>query len=172
MMKDHLESAIVALGDVGNRLDDSLDAARLDQARYEGAKLALIEARRKVEEHLAVYVKKDSEEGVISISEHGLVSKYLIHCVGILENLTVAAEVQSQQGIGKIMGLETAVRQTKHAFDVNKGKYDLVCQMEARGGQKERPEDTQNQDGHPGNPIADRREESPPSQGKRKAKKV
>lgn len=161
MRKELLESAIVALGEVGNRLDDSLDAARLEQARYDGAKHGLIEARKKVEDHLSGYIKKDAESGEITISEHTLVAKYIKQCIAILDNLTISAEVQSYQGQGKIMGLESAVRQARHSFDVNKGKYEALLHLELHG-EKARPEEGTSLDGHPGNPIADRREEVPP----------
>lgn len=168
--KIQLESKISALGEVGNRLDDLLDASKLEQAQYEGARQALLEAGKKVEDHLAVYVKKDVEEGRLTIDEHVLVSKYMRHCLGILENLGKGAEIHALQSQGKIMAFTNAVQQAKHLFDVNQGRYSALQQIEQQG-EKTRPEVVGEKKGHPGNPLADRRE-FPETTSKGTGKKV
>ncbi len=157
-----LESKIVAFGELGAKLDSSLEAARLENARYDGARQGLVEARKKLDEHLGVYVKKDLEENRLTMQEHALVSKAIIRCIGILENLSVMSEVQMHQSHGKIVALEQAVKQTKSMFDSTKMNYERILKFEENGGVNPRPEgaEMRSEDGHPGDPLADRRAEA------------
>lgn len=149
---------LVASG-LGAQIDDLLEGAQKEYQQHEGAKLALRNAKRKVEEHQK-YVDKDVEEGKLTDEQRIVVKKYVAHCAAIVDNLGIQAEVQTFQLSGKIQGLESSIKVIKQMYDTEKNKAEALELGPASLGPNfstidvvRRPEGS-----HPGNPIADRKE--------------
>lgn len=105
-MKSEMQAAI--LHDFGVTVEDRLEAARSEMHRLDGAKQALAQAARKVEEHL-VHVTKDIDEGKIDLQQAEREKRRILECSGILRNLAIGAEVGHHVSRGKMEALQGLV---------------------------------------------------------------
>jgi len=166
-MGNKLKHEIKALTyhEVGMKMDDLLEGAKADLARFDGAKQALIHGKQKVEE-LTQHVDKDMREELMSPEQAALVKKYLIRAVSVLQNLGIQSEIQYYQTQGRVAAMEKAVGVTKSFYDTERAKFDAADAAEKEvllGAVEEddsrRPK-AREVGTHPGNAIADRKEEN------------
>jgi hypothetical protein len=166
-MGNKLKHEIKALTyhEVGVKMDDLLEGAKADLTRFDGAKQALIQGKQKVEE-LTLHVDKDMREELMSPEQASLVKRYLIRAVSVLQNLGIQSEIQYYQTQGRVAAMEKAVGITKGFYDAEKARFEAADAAEKEvllGGVEE--EDSRRPSArevgtHPGNAIADRKEES------------
>ena len=139
------------IAELGSKLDELHLRAEKEVTQCEGAKSALIEATKKIEQHMS-YVDKDRDEGKLSNEEASMVKKYVQQCMGIVNNLATVAEVRLFQASGKMQSAESAIKLARGMFDLEKRKldaYNAAQEDEEITGRLpgQRPED----------PFADRR---------------
>jgi len=152
ILKSEIKSLIIY--DLGNQVDDMLDAAKKEVSGYEGAKQALSLATKKLEDHQK-YVDRDKEEGKLTEEEHGIATKYVDHCGGILRNMVTTAEAQLLQAHGKVSALTSVVAHVKTMYDNEANK--LAALKSAELASKNNPTATRAVGQHPGNVLADRK---------------
>ena len=111
MDKSEFKAAVV--NELGVKIEDMAEAAKLDVARNEGAKEALLVASKKVLD-LAAHVDKDLDEGLLSEAGEPLVvaqliKKYLTRAATVLESGSVSAENHKLIAQGRLQALELVV---------------------------------------------------------------
>jgi hypothetical protein len=109
--KSEFKAAVVS--ELGVKVEDMAEAAKLDVARNEGAKEALLIASKKVME-LTVHVDKDLDEGLFSEAGEPLVvarliKKYLSRAATVLESGSVSAENHCLIAQGRLQALQLVV---------------------------------------------------------------
>lgn len=115
--------------ELGCKLDDMLEAAKLEVARGEGSRTALQMAAKKVSE-LALAVNKDLDEGKLdnlegSLAIAGVIKDYLTRAVTALESGVVAAESHRLQVQGRVQAFEMIVGNVKKIHDLEQGQANL-----------------------------------------------
>jgi len=111
-----------AIHEVGCKLDDVLDAAKLDVARFDGAGEALTLAADRIS---AVYQEIDREtvpDGSLSLEDASLAKRYVTRCVDFLSKAADDAVRGKFRAEGKVIGLEQSVVVAKSLYDLEKSK--------------------------------------------------
>lgn len=134
MDKSEFKASVVH--ELGCKIDDMSEAAKLEIARNEGAKTALILASKKVSE-LNLNIDKDVDDGLVSLETATLIKKYVIRAVSILESGAVSAENYRLISQGKFQALEMVVGNLKkiHSAELEKSqaRKDIDESDESRG---------------------------------------
>lgn len=155
------------LFELGEKLDDQLEAAQREQCGFDGAKNALTAAKAMVE-GLSSNVDRDIKEGALDLDQSVLIKRWIARCAAVVQNLGLQAEVQNYQAQGKVMALRHSVKLTKALYDTEKAGLEEATKAEQGLAEELDPRrpDARATGQHPGNPLADRREEedgeSPP----------
>lgn len=177
MGRQKAEIRVAAAHDIGVRMEDMLDEARAEVERMRGARLALVEAAKKLEEHLQV-VGSESDQGKLDPEHVSLVKRYVNQCGGIVRNLATGAEAKLLIAQGKVAGLEQSVKEVKRAHDAARAKVaafergDLVEEEEGDqtvGAAADRPVRVVGE--HPGDPLEGRREKPEPAKVTRRGRR-
>lgn len=139
-------------------MDESLAAAQNKLQQLRGAKTALDEAAKRVENHLT-YVDRDfHKEGKITdLSTLKLIKTYVDHCGGIVRNLASKAQVEEHQTRGEILGISRSLDQLKKKHDVEQKQVRLALEHIESDILLHQPNRSVGK--HPGNPTADRKVE-------------
>lgn len=169
--------------DIGNRLDDILEAAERDKHGYEGARQVLREAAKCLLE-LNAHVEKDLNEGLLNniqdpLAVAGSLKRYVQKAVGSIENLRIRSEAALLKAEGKVEALGQAVGVTKRLFDEEDAKAKAALAYQAslevkkatepplpvEGGPEATPPPAQGRTKrptgvHPGDPLAARRKKN------------
>lgn len=164
MEKGEIKAATVH--EIGCRFEDMLEAAKVDSARNEGAKVGLQAAAKKVLE-LQAHVDKDLDEGVFGdvdgpMAVASQVKKYVSRAVGVLESMSVTAENHRILMQGKVQAFQQMIDNMSKLHDMELEK--TKAKQEA-GAHKRRVTGT-----HPGSTLKEQRklEEAPPKKRGRK----
>jgi len=162
-MSSHMKHEIKSLvyHEIGMTLDDNLESAEREKHEYNGAKSALIMAKKSVE-GLTANVDKDLKEALLDGEQAALVKKWLIRAVNVVQNLALQAEVQSHMAQGKIVALTAAVKHAKSLYDAEKVRMEALVALDSSDGESVGEEDPRRPVArpvgqHPGNSIAERR---------------
>ena len=115
--------------EIGCKLDDMLDAAKLDAARDEGAKNALQALVKRISE-LGLLVDKEMDEGLFSgvdgpMSVAAAIKKYIVRASAVLESGALQAESHRLMCCGRVQTLELIVGNMKKTYDMELGKAAL-----------------------------------------------
>jgi hypothetical protein len=151
-----------ALHEMGVKLEDVLEAAKMELAKFRGVQESNKELMQKVED-LCAHVDNDLKAGVFDIATAGHVKKYILRAVEVIRNLGIQAEINSYTAQGRIQGTQKTIALTKAMFDAERAS---VVAMEAiekavAAGEEVRPHERVS-GVHPGNPLADRVRKSAP----------
>jgi hypothetical protein len=165
MKKIKHEVKVLTYHEMGVKLDDQLEAAKLEYSSLDGSKKAFAFGKSKVEE-LTAHIDKDTRDGTLDVEQSTLAKRWVLRAVAVLQNLGVQSEVQSYQAQGKIIALEKSVGIVKTLHDNEKALLDSVVALEkaVADGTVEvedlRRPVARSVGDHPGDPLADRREET------------
>lgn len=169
MSKQKTEIRALLFHEMGSKIEDMLENDKRELATYQGGKAALQQGQKKIEEHLK-FIDKDVDEGNLTIEEATKVKKYVLHCINILGNLALTAEIQIHETRGKGIAREQLMKLTKTMYDQERAKLEaqIAAEMAPPEAESDKPsEDDGRPVGvdrlagmHPGNPLADRREPS------------
>lgn len=142
------------INELGNKFDDMLDRFKQDSMRYEGAKSGLKQAAKAIE-GLTGHVDRDIKEDKYSIEVAAHVKKYIMHAIGILDNLATTAEISYHRTLGSIEATNTTIRVAKNMMDVENNK--IIAQESAVANEEDYGESLvpRATGMHPGNPLAD-----------------
>jgi hypothetical protein len=161
MEKGEIKAATVH--EIGCRFEDMLEAAKVDGARNEGAKVGLQAAAKKVLE-LQAHVDKDLDEGLFGDVDGPLavaaqIKKYIARAVGVLESMSVTAENHRILTQGKVQAFQQMIDNMKKLHDMELEKTQAKQEAEATGKRRGRPTGVR-----PGMTIKEQRklEEAPP----------
>jgi len=162
------EIKILTAGDIGADIEDMMEQAQKAEHMHEGAKLALGDASRKVNA-LAEHLKKSIEDGDLKLGEidspekiDGLVRKYIVRAVNILENLQLMAQNSQIGSAGMVAGYKSAMRAPMKVMEGERKKMEALkeaIEEQQRTGDPDlilRPV-SRATGAHPGDPLADRR---------------
>lgn len=126
MDKSEFKAAVIS--ELGVKVEDMAEAAKLDVAKHEGAKEALVLAVRKLSE-LLQHVDKDLDEGLLAEAGEPLIvakfiKKYLTRAAAVLESGVVSSENQRLVSQGRHQALQTVVTNMSKVRDqeLEKGK--------------------------------------------------
>jgi hypothetical protein len=108
MNLEKAELKIMVVTDIGASMDDSLEAAKKDMHRQEGAVTSFGQAAKACE-LLCEQVNKDLDEGKISLEQAELVKLWLARAANAQRNLGRGAENLGMSASGKVSALEGAV---------------------------------------------------------------
>jgi len=162
-MGNKLKHEIKALTyhEVGVKLDDQLEIAEREQSELAGARTAFTAAKTAVE-GLTANIDKDIKEGTLSMEEGDLAKRWVLRGAAILQNLGIQAEVQKYQAQGKVIALRQVVKVAKSLYDSEKQSLDEAVKLEEGTAEEIDPRrpDARALGQHPGNPLANRRDEA------------
>lgn len=161
------EIKMSTLAEFASKLDNLYVNADKEYAQCEGAKMALLEASKKIEQHFG-FIDKDMDEGKIDAEQAKMIKKYMMQVIGIVNNLATGAEVRIHQANGKRLSLDATVKLAKNMFDTEQARLNALKSIEneeAILGDTVSPRD-RIPGQHPGDPMADRRkkDENPVSE--------
>jgi hypothetical protein len=105
---DKAEVKIGTFDEVGNKLDDVLEAMQAEASRMEGAAVAFGKGAEAVAA-LLQHVDKDTDEGTLDLEVAKHVKRYLDRARVALVNLGMNASNQSFVAKGRVIGLQTSV---------------------------------------------------------------
>jgi hypothetical protein len=138
---DKSEFKAAVISELGVKVEDMAEAAKLDVAKNEGAKEALILAVRKLSE-LTQHVDKDLDEGLLSEAGEpllvaGLIKKYLVRAAAVIESGVVSSENHRLLAQGRQQALQTVVTNMSKVRDqeLEKGRQRQALDVgeEVRG---------------------------------------
>lgn len=133
-MKAEIRS--VAIHDVGVRLDDLLEASRLEIAKSDGRVSAFVEAA-KLPGKFVETVRAQIEKGEADLETSQRVMDAMTKMAAQLESMAKGAQLEKVQATGRMAGLRSAVEAAKTMHDAEKSK---VAQVEAIvAGENARP---------------------------------
>lgn len=112
--KTKLRSA--AMNEVGNRLDDVLEATKSEMHRAEGGMATATKALERSLQ-LTTLVDKDLDDGLIDIEGAKLAKGYLARVQSAMKSLVLEEEKRRNVAQGMVMGLDRAVKETKTMLD-------------------------------------------------------
>lgn len=163
MSKLKHEIKAAALHEMGMKLEDVLDAAKMELAKFRGVQEANKELMQKVED-LCAHVDNDLKAGVFDIATAGHVKKYILRAVEVVRNLGIQAEISSYTAQGRIQGTQKTIAMTKAMFDAERAAVVAIETVEkaVAAGEEIRPHERV-PGVHPGNPLADRVRKSDPT---------
>lgn len=124
MSAEKSELRSCAIHEVGCKLDDVLEAAKLDVARFDGAGEALTLAAGRLS---VVYQEIDQEtvpDGSLSLEEASMAKRYVTRCVDFLTKASEDAARGKFRAEGKVLGLEQSVVVAKSLYELEKSKAD------------------------------------------------
>lgn len=131
MDKGELKAAVVH--DIGNKVDDMLEAARADAASKLGANVALLACSKKVAE-LAAHVDKDFESGAFEGLEPPAIAqaikKYITRACAVIDSGAEAAARARLVADGKIQMAELMVGNLRKIHDAELAKSAARQQAE------------------------------------------
>ena len=141
-------------------MDESLVAAQNKLQQLRGAKTALDEAAKRVEDHLAFVDRDFHKEGKIAdLPTLKLIKTYVDHCGGIVRNLASRAQVEEHQARGEILGISKSLDQLKKKHDIEHKQVKLVLAHVEQDAPTQQPGRAVGE--HPGNLAADRKAQQP-----------
>jgi hypothetical protein len=146
--------------EVGVKIDDALDSAKMEFAKFKGGQETLAEAMKHLE-GLCSHVDNDTKSGIYDLQTAGHVKKYITRSIEVLRNMGIQCEVGSYTSQGKIQAFQKAVGLAKNLYDTERAAAEAVAAAEAETeGVKTEPARPGDRDEgkHPGDPLADRRE--------------
>ena len=153
------------LNALGVKLDDALEAANRQKFASEGSMSALRIAAKKLLS-LHAHVDQDLEEGKLpegdALPIASYAKQYITRCINSLENMAVAADIQTQQVTGRVEGLKHAITVTKKDVDAEVNKITAAAEALNTGVMEieaDRPAGRLTGT-HPGNAAADRKAET------------
>lgn len=163
MSKLKHEIKAAALHEMGMKLEDVLDAAKMELAKFRGVQEANKELMQKVED-LCTHVDNDLKAGVFDIATAGHVKKYILRAVEVVRNLGIQAEISAYTAQGRIQGTQKTIALTKAMFDAERASIVAMEKVEKAiaDGEDLRPHERVS-GVHPGNPLADRVRKSDPT---------
>jgi hypothetical protein len=163
MSKLKHEIKAAALHEMGMKLEDVLEAAKMELAKFRGVQEANKELMQKVED-LCAHVDNDLKSGVFDITTAGHVKKYILRAVEVVRNLGIQAEVNAYTSQGRIQGTQKTIALTKAMFDTERASVAAMDAAEKAlaTGEELRPHERV-AGVHPGNPLADRVRKSDPT---------
>jgi len=123
LLKSEIKYAVTT--EVGNRVDDALEAAKRDLSVLEGRKAAFHDGARAVEALMAI-VDKDVEEGKFDLVTAEIVKRYVGRCMNALQNMAMQGQNFLLAQAGKIQGMEHSVALLKSIVDDEKRKMDAL----------------------------------------------
>jgi len=182
MSIDKAEVKILTANEIGASLEDMLEEAQKNEHMYAGAKEALGHAYKNIGQ-LTEVLKNEIEEGTIKLGElrepeqiEGLVRKFIARAMNVVESMQLHAQSSQIGAAGMVAAFTKAMGVPKKVMDVERGKLEAIraaiqAELDGKGGEdvdltrpRARPTGV-----HPGNPLAERREEAKPN-GKAKKK--
>jgi hypothetical protein len=116
--------------EIGVRIEDAFEAAKLELAALEGRQAAFLDGS-KAAEALLGSVDKDIEESKFDLEAAGHIKKYLSRCANALQNLSVQAANYRLMQQGKLQGLDYTVKLLKGIADDARAKMDAMKAAEA-----------------------------------------
>jgi len=134
MSLEKAEARAAGMHEVGMRMDDLLEAAQTEIARFEGAALGLLQASKAVQQlagHVDDDIKEGRYEGLEPLKIAEVVKRYISRAAQVVENLAHNAKNQQIQAAGQVAGLQSAVAITKKMFDAEKAKGEAIAQAVA-----------------------------------------
>jgi len=120
----------IVSSEVGERVEDALEAAKRDLAVLEGRQVAFQDGA-KAAEALLGSVDKDVEEGLYDLSVAAHVQKYLVRASNALQNLSVQSSNFRIAQTGKVQGFAHTVELLKGMMDAAKAKAEALRAAEA-----------------------------------------
>lgn len=158
LMKSEIKASTTF--DIGERIDEKLEAAR-GMVHYATGGAAGLRQGSKLLEGLFEHVKKDIEAGLLDktegeplkVAEH--VNRYIKRCMGVLENLATAADINVVRNQGKVEALEVVVKELKRNYDDETQR--AAAQRASEGSADVLPIRGRADGVHPGMSLADRR---------------
>jgi len=134
MDKGEIKAATVH--ELGCKFEDMLEAAKLDEARNEGAKTALLMASKKVSE-LSVHVDRDLDEGVFGnvdgpLAVAALIKKYLTRAAAVLESGAASAENHRLMSAGRSQAFQQMIENMRklHDLELEKSVQRKLAEVE------------------------------------------
>jgi hypothetical protein len=145
-----------AIHDLGSKLDDVLERARVALAQADGKNAAaqLIQQRLVT---LTTNVDKDVDEGRYDLTTATLIKQYMSRAQTVAELTAAEAAAERHRATGAVAAMTTAVEITKKAFDTESAlaKTMQVDEISSKAPsapisvkQRRREEDTQAEDRH------------------------
>lgn len=119
VLKAELKQLIT--GEIGVRVEDSLDAAKRELAVLEGRQAAFMDGS-KAAEALMASVDRDVTEGKYDLPTAEQVKRYVARCIHALQNLAAQAQNYRIAQTGKVQGLEQTVILLKGLMDAERAK--------------------------------------------------
>jgi hypothetical protein len=131
---DKSEFKALIINELGAKIEDMAEVVKLDTAKYEGAKEALILANKKINE-LQIIVDKDLDNGDLNnlqdpINIAKYIKKYLIRASAILENGTLMAEKNYILSQGKSQALQKVIINMQKTRDIELEKSNNKKNLE------------------------------------------
>jgi hypothetical protein len=126
MSIDKSEIRIGLANEIGNTLDDALEAAEKEISFFEGGNNALQQVGERVQA-LAKDVDKDLDEGLIKELEvAALVKRYITRAVGIIGTGARSAENKRLQAEGKTIAFRSSVKAVKKVIDAEQAQLRTI----------------------------------------------
>lgn len=136
MDKGQFKAAVIA--GVGQKVDDMLEAAKLDTAKQGGFADALLGVSEKIKA-LATVADEESKEGKFDDLEPlqilALVKQYIIRCDTVIESAAAQAATAKLTCQGRVQALELVVKNLKKEHDFELAKSEARGQAEEAGGE-------------------------------------
>jgi hypothetical protein len=174
MAIEKAEIKILTANGIGADIEDLLGQAQKAEHMHEGARLALGDAAKKVHA-LVDHFRKSIDDGELKLEEldapekiDGLVRRYLARAVGILENLQLVSQNSQIGSAGMVAAYRNAMKVPMKIMEAERKKLEALkaaLEEQQRTGNSDldlRPA-TRASGVHPGDPLADRRENSVPN---------
>jgi len=154
---DKAQIKLLISHEIGMRMDDYLEAAKKECDGFSGAKQALQEAIKRLDQHL-IKIDLDVKENRLMFEYADIVKKYVDQCGGIVRNLLIGVEVQFFQAQGKIIAFEQSVKSVKQIYDAEKIKIETAKDILTQPNIDDKKSISKRVVGaHPGDPLISRR---------------
>lgn len=119
------EVAANAVFDVGERLDDALEQAKLETARWEGSQQQLARCSKQMEIILSE-VDKEVESGKLDLEQAGIIKTWMGRLINIPEVMSQNASNLVLVAKGRIEGCEKAIQLVKATYDMHMTKLNAM----------------------------------------------
>jgi len=138
-MSTKYDSKIEAIHEIGVRLDDALEATKVEMTRHEGAQGAYLHSAKSVQA-LQAHLAKDAEEGRVDSTAAKIAAEWVARAVQVCENLSKQAGNAVLMSKGAELQTTRLVSLVKNLHELEVARRDReAAPAEATAAPEDRP---------------------------------